>query len=82
MVTSLMNLEELEERFEVGFPIDEYETLSGFMISLIGKIPEADDVSEVIFRNLHFKIAQVTEKRIEKVILTVLPTLENEDDED
>ncbi|MDP2814466.1 MAG: hemolysin family protein [Erysipelotrichaceae bacterium] len=81
-VSGMMNLEELEERFEVGFPTDEYETLSGFMISLIGKIPESDDVSEVIFRNLHFKIAQVTEKRIEKVILTVLPTLENEDDED
>ena len=81
-VSGMMNLEELEERFEVGFPIDEYETLSGFIISLIGKIPESDDVSEVIFRNLHFKIAQVTEKRIEKVILTVLPTPENEDDED
>lgn len=81
-VSGMMNLEELEERFEVGFPIDEYETLSGFIISLIGKIPESDDVSEVIFKNLHFKIAQVTEKRIEKVILTVLPTPENEDDED
>lgn len=81
-VSGMMNLEELEERFEVGFPTDEYETLSGFIISLIGKIPEFDDVSEVIFRNLHFKIAQVTEKRIEKIILTVLPKLENEDDED
>jgi putative hemolysin len=81
-VSGMMNLEELEERFEVGFPIDEYETLSGFIISLIGKIPESDDVSEVVFRNLHFKIAQVTEKRIEKIILTVLPTPENGDDED
>ena len=81
-VSGMMNLEELEERFEVGFPIDEYETLSGFIISLIGKIPESDDVSEVVFRNLRFKIAQVTEKRIEKIILTVLPAPENEDDED
>jgi|GEM_PF-1999454 len=78
----MMNLDELEERFEVGFPIDEYETLSGFIISLIGKIPESDDVSEVQFKNLHFKIAQVTEKRIEKVILTVLPSFEEEEYED
>jgi putative hemolysin len=81
-VSGMMNLDELEDRFEVGFPIDEYETISGFIISLIGKIPEADDVSEVQFKNLHFKIAQVTEKRIEKVILTVLPTIEDDEDED
>ena len=81
-VSGMMNLDELEERFEVGFPIDEYETLSGFIISLIGKIPEADDVSEVQFKNLHFKIAQVTEKRIEKVLLTVLPSFDEEDYED
>ncbi|PKM65109.1 MAG: HlyC/CorC family transporter [Firmicutes bacterium HGW-Firmicutes-19] len=81
-VSGMMNLDELEERFEVGFPIDEYETLSGFIISLIGKIPESDDVSEVQFKNLHFKIAQVTEKRIEKVILTVLPSFEEEEYED
>jgi putative hemolysin len=81
-VSGMMNLDELEERFEVGFPIDEYETLSGFMISLIGKIPEIDDVSEVNFRNLNFKIAKVSEKRIEKVILTVLPSFEEEEYDD
>ena len=79
-VSGMMNLEELEERFEVGFPIDEYETLSGFIISLLGFIPEDGNVSEISFRNLHFKIAQVTEKRIEKVILTVLPTLEEDEE--
>jgi putative hemolysin len=81
-VSGMMNLDELEERFEVGFPIDEYETLSGFMISLIGKIPEIDDVSEVNFRNLNFKIAKVSEKRIEKVILTVLPSFDESEYED
>lgn len=79
-VSGMMNLEELEERFEVGFPIDEYETLSGFIISLLGFIPEDGNVSEISFRNLHFKIAQVTEKRIEKVILTVLPTIEEDEE--
>lgn len=78
-VSGMMNLEELEERFEVGFPIDEYETLSGFIISLLGFIPEDGNVSEINFRNLHFKIAQVTEKRIEKVILTVLPTADEDE---
>ncbi len=79
-VSGMMNLEELEERFEVGFPIDEYETLSGFIISLLGKIPEDDDVSEIDFKNLHFRIAQVTEKRIEKVILTVLPMVDEDEE--
>ncbi len=78
-VSGMMNLEELEERFEVGFPVDEYETLSGFIISLLGFIPEDGNVSEISFRNLHFKIAQVTEKRIEKVILTVLPTVDEDE---
>ena len=34
-------MEELEERFHIFFKEEEFETLNGFMISKLDKIPEA-----------------------------------------
>ncbi|SKB29736.1 putative hemolysin [Acetoanaerobium noterae] len=75
-VKAMISLEELEEHLEVELPVEEYETLNGFLIGLIGNIPSKDEEIEVQFKNLYFKVTEVTDKRIEKVIIEV----NNEDD--
>ena len=75
-VKAMISLEELEEHLEVELPVEEYETLNGFLIGLIGNIPSKDEEIEVQFKNLYFKVIEVTDKRIEKVIIEV----NNEDD--
>ena len=75
-VKAMISLEELEEHLEVELPVEEYETLNGFLIGLIGNIPSKDEEIEVQFKNLYFKVIEITDKRIEKVIIEV----NNEDD--
>ena len=75
-VKAMISLEELEEHLEVELPVEEYETLNGFLIGLIGNIPSKDEEIEVQFKNLYFRVIEVTDKRIEKVIIEV----NNEDD--
>ena len=72
----MIGLDELEETFEAELPVEEFETLSGFLIDLCGRIPTEDEMCEIRFKNLAMQVTEATEKRIEKVIIRV------EDDSD
>lgn len=62
-------LEDIEEKLNIEFKTDEIDTLSGFLISLIGKIPSKDDEKIIEYYGVLFKIHEVNERRIEKVII-------------
>lgn len=66
-------LEELEERFGLSFENEEFETLNGFLISRMDKIPEPDEQFDVDYNGFHFKILSVENKMIQSVLVTRLP---------
>lgn len=65
-------LEELEERFGISFEDEEFETLNGFLISRLDKIPEPDEQFDVDYRGFNFKILSVENKMIQSVLVTRL----------
>lgn len=73
-------LEELEDRFGISFEGEAFETLNGFMISRMDRIPEPDEQFDVDFQGYHFKILSVENKMIQSVLVTKLPE-ENEETE-
>ena len=60
-------LDTIAAYFEVELPIMEYDTLSGFIIGQLGRIPGPSDRPAVEFAGLMFKVEEVEEKRIAKV---------------
>lgn len=62
-----INLEKVNEFLEVELPVNDYETLSGFIIGQIGRIPGDDERPVVEYENLVFKVEEVIEKRITRV---------------
>ena len=67
LINGAIDLDTVEEFFDIKLPIDEYDTLSGFVIGQLGRIPEEDDKPEVEFNGLLFKVEEIDEKRITKV---------------
>lgn len=65
-------LEELEERFDITFDDEEFETLNGFLISRLDKIPEPDEQFDVDYKGYNFKILSVENKMIQSVLVTKL----------
>lgn len=63
-------LETVQEFFEVELPIDEYETLSGFLVGALGYIPGEDEKPEVCYAGLRFQIEDIQEKRVVTVRVT------------
>ena len=70
-------LEELEESLGVTFDDEEFETLNGFLISRMDKIPEPDEQFDVDYQGYNFKILLVENKMIQSVLVTKLPEEEN-----
>lgn len=71
-------LRELEERFDISFEDEEFETLNGFLISRLDKIPEPDEEFDVDFCGFNFKILKVEKKMIQSVLVTKLPEEDSE----
>ena len=63
-------LEELEERFHISFNEEEFETLNGFLISKMDKIPDENEEFEVMIDGYLFKIVSVHNKMIQSVLVT------------
>jgi len=69
--SGMISLYELEEYLGVELPIEDYETLNGFFISLYGNIPPKGQISEVRFKHMLIQAVEVTDKRIEKAIIHI-----------
>ena len=66
-------LEELEEKLHISFEEEEFETLNGFLISKLDRIPEEDEQFSVDAAGYNFKILSVENKMIASVLVTKLP---------
>lgn len=65
-------LEELEERFDISFAEEEFDTLNGFLISKMDKIPEPDEQFDMDYKGYNFKLLSVEGKMIQSVLVTKL----------
>lgn len=62
-----IDLDDVEELLDIGLPLDEYDTLSGFMIGMLGYLPSANDHSMIEFGGYQFQILSVEDKVIKEV---------------
>lgn len=61
------DIDEIEDLLQVKMPDGEFDTIGGFMISLLGYIPEEGSVSEAEYANLHLTAFDVEDRRIGKI---------------
>ncbi|KAF0092067.1 MAG: Hemolysins-related protein [Fusobacteria bacterium] len=65
--SGLISLSELEGTLGIDLPIDDYDTLNGFLINLFGHLPTGKVGEAVKFGNVEFQVLKATYKRIERV---------------
>ena len=69
-------ISEINEDMELDLPEGDYQTLAGFMLDRLGRIPEEGDVVE--YRNLSLTVKVMDGVRIEEVELLRSPTTRSE----
>ncbi len=66
-------LEELEEKFHISFGEVPVETINGYMISRMERIPEDKERFSFVLDGYSFKVIEVDNKMIQRVVVTKLP---------
>ncbi|EET61616.1 CBS domain protein [Marvinbryantia formatexigens DSM 14469] len=82
LISGFAPLDEVSEALQLSLDDVEFETLNGFLISKLGRIPSDDDRSEIITDGYSFRILSVANKTIERVRAHRLPEEKKEEDEE
>ncbi|MFZ5352988.1 MAG: hemolysin family protein [Bacillota bacterium] len=65
IINGMLSISEINDIMNLEMPEEEFDTISGMILSLSGKIPEVGD--EVQFEDISFRIEEVDDKRISKI---------------
>jgi CBS domain containing-hemolysin-like protein len=64
-----MRIEEVNEEMDLELPEDEeYETVAGFILYLLGHIPKAGE--QLRYKDLKLRVTEMRDLKIEKILLT------------
>jgi putative hemolysin len=66
-------IEDVEELLDIEFPEGEYDTVAGYIMSVLGRIPEADEHPIVEHEGFGFMVAEMDDRRIVRIIVERLP---------
>lgn len=77
LISGLAPLEQVAEELGIEFEETEFETLNGYLISKLDKIPDEDERSQIETGGYQFKIEKVANKMIETVKVQKLPDEDN-----
>lgn len=82
LVDGDVDLDDLDEELGIDLQSDSSETIGGFIIDILGEIPDENDVGRIVeFENYKFKIMSIGERRIERVKIYILDKESSEEDE-
>lgn len=76
LIDALTEIDRLNEHFKIELPKEDYETVSGFLLKNMGKIPETSETFK--FGDITFIIKETDTRSIKKVII-VLPETKKEE---
>lgn len=75
-VDGSISMEELSELLNIQLPEGDYDTVAGFLMEQLGRIPDPDEHPQVQFENVLFTVQQMDDRRIEEVHIEVQPVTE------
>ena len=67
LVSGLASIDEFNENFNLNLESENYDTIGGFVLDLLGTFPKDDIDQTVEYENIIFKIEKVNDKRIEEI---------------
>lgn len=67
LIDGFTSLDIVMDYLSVELPTEDYETLSGFIVGQLGRIPNNDDRPTIEYNNLIFKVEKVEDRQVSKV---------------
>jgi putative hemolysin len=71
LMDGMTSLYEVENILDFELPTQKYDTISGFIISLLGYIPRGEEKPSIVYKNAVFTVEKTSETRILQIKVTV-----------
>lgn len=82
IIDGSMDIDDINEELDIKLESETSETIGGFIIDILGEIPDEDDIGKTVeFENYRFTIDSVNDKRIEQITMKILPVPDDEDED-
>lgn len=80
-VDGTLGIGELSELLDMEIPEGDYDTVAGFLLDILGQIPEENEETVVEYKDLIFTVQEMDDRRIERVLIrrTTLRNTETDD---
>lgn len=75
LVDARLEIEKLEKVLGIELPEGDYESVGGFIISLLGRLPQMGE--KIKFRDIEMTIQQADQRRVEKILIRIHPSTGN-----
>ena len=75
IVKGYLSVNDFNDRFNMNIEPGDYDTLNGYLITTLGKIPNENEV--VILENVKFTVAKIENRRVEEIKVSLLNFSEN-----
>ena len=66
-VSCKMDIEDINERFDLDIPNEDFQTIGGYVFGLLGREPEVNDIIED--KNITYKVLEVDGRRISRITM-------------
>ena len=74
-------LNDVAEELDIGLPVDDYDTMGGYVFANYGIVPDDGSVFEVELPPLHIKVTEIKDHRIVKMTVVKAPVTDEKDDD-
>ena len=81
-INGAVSLSEVGETLGVELPTEEFETFGGYVFAEYGSIPQDGSEIELDAGPLHVKVTLISEHRVEDTIVSVIPVVDEEENEE
>jgi putative hemolysin len=78
-VDGLISINDVEDIIEADLPVDDYDTLSGFILGQLGRFPDEKEKVIIEYHQFTFEVLEREGKVISKVKVVRKPKLEDDD---
>lgn len=75
IVKGYLSVNDFNDRFNMDIETGDYDTLNGYLITTLGKIPNENEV--VILEDVKFTVAKIENRRVEEIKVSLLNFSEN-----
>ena len=73
-VEGTTSIDEIDDIVGAELPEGDYDTVAGFVISLLGFLPKDGDLNTAEYKNLRFTVLSVEDRRIGKIKIEIMPS--------